>query len=162
MAHKTNLPPILGDLRPSQIITTFGPGSVVDLRNVSVLIAGTDFWTTGRAQEIDESRLRSMLHVRRLSRPSVRSDGGGSGVPSFVFPQYFFCPRCRRLGRYDRTDLFYLDKRRFRCKATHEVRVARGGPVVFPARFVVACPEGHLDDFPWSAYVHRGGGGAPC
>ncbi len=162
MARRTNLPPVFGELRPSQIITTFGPGSVVDLRNVSVLIAGTDFWTTGRAQEIDEPRLRSMLRVQRFYRPSVRSDGGASGVPSFVFPQYFFCPRCRRLGPYDRADLFYLDKQRFRCKATHEVKVARGGPVVFPARFVVACAEGHLEDFPWYAYVHRGKGGAGC
>jgi hypothetical protein len=162
MAPRPNLPPVFGELRPSQIITTFGPGSVVDLRNVSVLVAGTDLWTTGRAQEIDEPRLRSMLRVQRFYRPSVRSDGGASGVPSFLFPQYFFCPRCRRLGRHDRTDFFHLDKRRFRCKATHEVRVAKGGPVVFPARFVVACAEGHLDDFPWYGYVHRGKAGPGC
>ena len=29
-------------------------------------------------------------------------------------------------------------------------------PRAFPARFVVACAAGHLDDFPWSYYVHRG------
>jgi hypothetical protein len=162
MARRTNVPPVFGELRPSQIITTFGPGSVVDLRNLSVLLAGTDFWTPGRVQEIDEPRLRSMLRVQRFYRPSVRSDGGASGVPSFVFPRYFFCPRCRRLGSYDRADLFYLDKQRFRCKATHEVKVAKGGPVVFPARFVVACAEGHLDDFPWYAYVHQGNDGAGC
>jgi hypothetical protein len=28
--------PIFGELRPSQIITTFGPGAVVDLQYVSV------------------------------------------------------------------------------------------------------------------------------
>ena len=162
MARKAGAPPVFGELRPSQIITTFGPGSVVDLRNVSVLIAGTDFWITQRDQEIDEPRLRSMLRVQRFYRPSVRSDGGVSGVPSFVFPQYLFCPRCRRLGRYDRADLFYLDRRRFRCKAKHDGKVARGGPVAFPARFVAACTEGHLDDFPWYDYVHKGKGGTGC
>ena len=162
MPRKPGVPPVFGELRPSQIITTFGPGSIVDLQNVSVLIAGTDFWVTRRDQEIDEPRLRSMLRVQRFYRPPIPSDGAGSGVPSFVFPQYLFCPRCRRLARYDRADLFYLHRRRFRCKAQHEVKVARGGPVAFPARFVVACTEGHLDDFPWHRYVHRGKSGSVC
>lgn len=154
--------PEFGKLRPSQIITTFGPGSVVDLENISVVLAGTDFWATGPEQEIDEPRLRSMLRVSRFYRPSVESDGGAPGVPSFVFPRYLRCPRCRRLGTYDRPDLFYLDGRRFRCKGTHDVRVSTRGPLVFPARFVVACSEGHLDDFPWHHYVHRGEGEDGC
>jgi hypothetical protein len=155
-------PPIFGELRPSQIITTFGPGSVVDLRNISVVLAGTDFWPTSPQQEIDEPRLRSMLRVSRFYRPPVRSDGFGVSVPSFVFPRYLRCPRCRRIGKYDRTDLFYLDRKKFRCKARHEMKVPRGGPLAFPARFVVACSEGHLDDFPWFDYVHRGKGTEAC
>ena len=31
---------------------------------------------------------------------------------------------------------------------------ARTAPTVLPARFVVACEDGHLDDFPWVAFVH--------
>ena len=30
-------------------------------------------------------------------------------------------------------------------------------PHVVPTRFMVACSNGHLDDFPWVEYVHRGG-----
>ena len=30
-------------------------------------------------------------------------------------------------------------------------------PIVIPARFVTACQFGHLDDFPWLFFVHRGG-----
>ena len=152
---KSKLPPVFGELRPSQIITTFGPGAVVDLRNVSVIMAGTDFWTIEREQDVDEPRLRSLLRVGRLCRPAVKSDGGAAGVPSFVFPTYLRCSRCDRIGDYERADLFYLDKQRFRCKAEHAGRVAPGGPLVFPIRFVVACSEGHLDDFPWFDYVHR-------
>ena len=29
-------------------------------------------------------------------------------------------------------------------------------PTVVPARFIVACKNGHLDDFPWREFVHRG------
>lgn len=134
----------------------------MDLQLVSVVMAGTDYWVTGRDQEIDEPRLRSMLRVHRLYRPPVRSDGGVAGVPAFLFPRYLRCPRCARIGEYDRNDLFYLDRRRFRCKAKHDVKVPRGGPLVFPARFVVACSEGHLDDFPWHDYVHKGQAGERC
>src|ERR1039458_2648123 len=156
------VPPKLGELRPSQIITTFGPGAVVDLQDASVVMAGTDFWQTSTEQEIDEPRLRSMLRVTRFYRPSVTSDGGAAGVPAFLFPRYLRCPRCRRLGAYDRTDLFSFDGHRFRCRAKHDVKVPKGGPLVFPARFVVACSDGHLDDFPWFEFVHRGKGGAAC
>src|SRR5690606_7578619 len=29
-------------------------------------------------------------------------------------------------------------------------------PVALPVRFLVACEQGHLDDFPWVEYVHSG------
>lgn len=32
-------------------------------------------------------------------------------------------------------------------------------PPAVPARFLVACKGGHLDDFPWSRFVHRGAAG---
>ena len=155
-------PPVFGELRPSQIITVFGPGSVVDLQNISVVMAGTEYWTVGEDQEIDEPRLRSLLRVGRFYRPPVRSDRGATGVPSFLFPRYMRCPRCHRLGPYDRRDLFRLDRRRFRCKARHDGKVPKGGPLAFPARFVVACAEGHLDEFPWFRYVHRGRDSPGC
>jgi hypothetical protein len=149
----------LGELRASQVITTFGPGAVVDLPTLSVVVAGTDLWPVDSRHVIDEPRLRAMMRVKRFYRPPVQSDRGALGVPSFVFPRYLVCPRCSRLGPHDRPDLFRFDGRRFRCTGKHDVKVPKLGPVAFPARFVVACSEGHLDDFPWSAYVHRGKSG---
>jgi len=148
--------PIFGELRPSQIITTFGPGAVVDLPDISVVLAGSNFWTIGAEQEVDEPRLRSLLRVNRFYRPPVKSDEGVGGIPSFVFPRYVRCPRCHRIGAYDRRDLFHFDRQYLRCNAVHEGKVAHGGPLVFPARFVIACSEGHISDFPWFDYVHRG------
>src|SRR5439155_127547 len=29
-------------------------------------------------------------------------------------------------------------------------------PAAVPARFLVACERGHLDDFPWVTFVHKG------
>ncbi len=144
---------VFGELRPSQVITTFGPGAVIDLQTASLILAGTDFWSRDEDRRIDEPRLTALLRVRHLYRLPVRSEEWRS-VPAFVFPTYLVCPRCNRLATYDR---FELKGRRYRCpnKAEH-----LGGfktkqhPAVFPARFVVACPAGHLDDFPWQSYVH--------
>ena len=36
-----------GEIRQSQLVTTFGPGSMMDLPNHSVLTAGLDFWSLG-------------------------------------------------------------------------------------------------------------------
>src|SRR5436305_15164897 len=93
-------PKILGELRPSQVIGTFGPGAVVDLPTASLIIAGTDFWTPEPARLIDEPRLRSMLRVNAFYRPSVKSDSGSIGVPAFLFPRFLVCSRCARLAPY--------------------------------------------------------------
>lgn len=145
----------LGELRPSQMITTFGPGAVIDQRTASLIMAGTDYWTVSHEQRVEEPRLRAMLRVRHLYRPRVRSDRGLRGVPAFVFPRYLVCPRCQRLASFEN---FHFDGRTFRCRNTsgHETLDSGRMPRAFPARFVVACPAGHLDDFPWSYYVHRG------
>lgn len=147
---------VLGELRPSQIITTFGPGAVIDQPTVSLIIAGTDYWTPTDDQRIDEPRLRALLRVRGLYRPRVRSERPMGGIPAFVFPRYLVCPRCQRLATVEN---FHFDGRYFRCRnrAGHRDHAPNApAPRAFPARFVVACPAGHLDDFPWAAYVHRG------
>ena len=131
---------------------------MVDLPTASLIIAGTDYWTPDVSRMIDEPRLRSMLRVSAFYRPAVKSDSGSMGVPAFVFPRYLVCSRCDRLAPFTQ---FAFDRGSFRCGRSHKGTTPRGGPLAFPARFVVACPAGHLDDFPWHAYVHEGGGKCP-
>ncbi len=52
-----------GQIRQSQLITSFGPGSMMDLPNHSVLIAGLDSWSTG-GDEIIEPRLVEKLSLQ--------------------------------------------------------------------------------------------------
>lgn len=149
-------PIILGELRGSQIITTFGPGAVIDQPTASLILAGTDYWTVGDDLRIDEPRLTALMRVRALYRPRRRSDRGMRGIPAFVFPTYLVCPRCQRLATHEQ---FQFDGRFFRCRNRQGHREQDPDsrlPRAFPARFVVACTAGHLDDFPWSHYVHRG------
>ena len=46
--------PRVGELRPSQILTTFGIGSIVDLPHISVMVMGLEDWPNSDYREITE------------------------------------------------------------------------------------------------------------
>ncbi|MFN7640785.1 MAG: sulfate ABC transporter substrate-binding protein, partial [bacterium] len=61
----------VGNVRPSQLLWTYGPGSLVDLPNLSVVTMGIDRWEQNRCQPIQESRL--LANVRRALGGQVES-----------------------------------------------------------------------------------------
>ena len=153
--------PKVGKLRPSQAVTQHGPGAVVDLPELSVIVAGINHWYPTEIDVVPEPRLEKFLGVEELFRPPQPARGKFGGVPTFVFPEYLVCPdeRCRYLAHWSKfTKKAGWSFAEFRCprldKHDGKSRTA------FPARFMVACPSGHLDDFPWSQWVH--GSDASC
>src|ERR1700674_1022672 len=54
----------LGELRPSQLIFTFGVGALVDLPNMSAIVLGLDDWDTRYCTEIAEDRLVAAIQNR--------------------------------------------------------------------------------------------------
>lgn len=152
-----------GELRQSQMITTFGPGSLVDLVGDAILIPGLEYWhyTGAGGYEIHEPRLAENLRRRGLSRlsrtvpfrspPISASDDPhrGCGIGAVEFPSWFLCPQrgCERLV-HKRDAEYKNGQRRHRCQ--HADKPSR----LVPVRFVTACPNGHLDDFPWNWFVH--------
>src|SRR5262249_12532619 len=48
-------------IRQSQVVTTFGPGAMVDLPNYSVIIGGLNQWTKVGRQQVHEPRLVAKL-----------------------------------------------------------------------------------------------------
>src|SRR5258708_31727921 len=86
-----------GALRMSQLISTFGPGSMVDLPYHSVLMAGLDFWTPG-GETISEPRLSRKLaqildvpSIELRTPPAAEPDPtmAPKGVVGFQFPEWF-------------------------------------------------------------------------
>jgi Domain of unknown function (DUF1998) len=166
--------PRVGELRPSQILTTFGIGSIVDLPHISVMVMGLEDWPNSDYREITEERLlasvRSTLggQVNALRSPPIVPDTDRLnpfeeqsyiGVPVAPFPRWMLCPRCRRLAPLS-SNQFKLKPdpyRPDRVRYVHEnCRYPGKLPTAVPARFVVACKNGHLDDFPWVNFVHGG------
>jgi hypothetical protein len=153
----------IGDVRPSQIITTFGPGAIVDLQTLSVIVAGLDRWRIDENLAIHEPRLQRALRVSRFfaAKPSEGSFFNKQGsVPTRLFPRYQVCPSCQTLSEPSEGLLEYESKwQEIRCKVPDCPGLGGQGKfraTTLPAPFVVACPSGHIDDFPWREYVHRG------
>src|SRR6516164_9308100 len=88
----------VGKLRPTQAVTQHGPGAVIDLPELSVIVAGTNRWFPTDADRVLEPRLEAFLRVRALYRPPQPGPGRFGGVPAYVFPEWLVCPRCRKLA----------------------------------------------------------------
>ena len=161
----------LGDLRPSQLIYTFGVGALLDMPNTSALILGLDDWDTRHCLEIDEERLLGAIQgrlgpqVKKLFLPPFSPDdqhrdptAPAIGVPVAAFPRWLRCPLCDTLATID-SGIFKLVQDQWRPDRTRYVhgscaRAKTTLPTALPVRFLLACREGHLTDFPWVTYVH--------
>lgn len=172
-----NYPHRVGEIRPTQLMFTYGVGAIVDLPFLSALVMGLDDWQIDPtiAPEIQEERLlaavrRQLGHqIEKMVSPPIPPNRSGRfdpfgpeariGVPVATFPRWMVCPRCHLLAPL-RSELFKLKKNPYRPDRTQYVHSncsqSKHAPTVVPARFLVACEYGHLDDFPWVEFVHQG------
>lgn len=169
----------VGQVRRSQAISPFGVGAMVDLPFVSGLVLGLDFWRPKADDEVVEPRL--LRTIRRLhptvdriiASPLLQEDSSGrqidtSGIPIAPFPRWMVCPICRMLARYD-SGLFKTIENPYRPEdfkyvhrhCTKQTNIAdKNKRPAIPARFLIACENGHMNDFPWKEFVH--GGSSNC
>ncbi|HGY0255798.1 TPA: sulfate ABC transporter substrate-binding protein, partial [Klebsiella pneumoniae] len=61
----------VGEVRPSQLLWTYGPGALIDLPNLSVVTLGIDRWEKNCCQPIQETRL--LAAVRKVLGDQVES-----------------------------------------------------------------------------------------
>jgi len=161
----------------SQLLTSFGPGAMMDLPTRSVVVTGLDHWDTrkGAFKPINEPRLEALLQKAlsknnrweagkpiKLFTPPIardnRNDPDPAGVQVRVFPTWFTCEgeagqtgtnqRRRRLVRWTELDAG-SDRKKYQRGDGKKVDVT-------PIRFVAACKKGHLQDIDWKWLVHRG------
>ena len=165
----------VGESRSSQLLYTFGVGALIDLPKLSVLVMGLEDWKNRHhCRKVSEERLLKAVQnelgeqVENLLVPphpdlheALTMDSfakGRIGVPVAPFPRYLRCPACNLLAPIS-SPLVEFKKDLFRAERNRYVHIncQRGkSPVMLPVRFLVACEHGHLDDFPWRLYVHKG------
>jgi hypothetical protein len=166
----------VGTARPSHLMFTGGVGAVVELPNFSVLVSGTDDWRYDHDYErLTEPRLlqavQALLRERGVTElrpapwlPDADDNPNGpaarTGVPVTPFPQWLRCTACDELGPYHPSVWTFTNERARRpdqAQFSHNSCPARRNrPLAVPARFLLACTRGHLDDFPYRLFVHRG------
>jgi Domain of unknown function (DUF1998) len=151
-----------GEIRMSQLVNTFGPGSMIDLPDYSVLVSGLDFWTPG-GETIYDARLSQKL-AKILDVPAVElrtppaSDQDPTSPPrnivGFQFPQWFITQDLEEQNRPGvRTRLLVHRRSLTRGKYIDRDKKKRS---VVPVRFVRACKAGHIGDIDWYSFAHRG------
>lgn len=163
----------VGDVRPTQLLHTYGVGAMVDLPNIAAMVMGLDDWKLQYATPVGEERLLAAVRgqlgrqVERLMLPPVDPDdsnrdplnGPRIGVPVAAFPQWYRCPWCDLVaplssGLFElQADPYRPDRVRYRHTACNK---SPNPPAVLPTRFQLACSHGHIDDFPWLRFTHSG------
>ncbi len=147
-----------GQIRRGQVITTYGPGALLDLPKYSVVVGGLDTWPTN-LEEIFEPRLtRKLEDMTGIASPGLFAPPPDTndpreparGIVVWRFPEWFIVQdeggledrkRSRRLVHRKALD----DKGRFDRRK------------VVATRFVRACPKGHVDDLNWRQFAHGTG-----
>ncbi len=166
----------VGQVRPSQLLYTYGPGSLVDLPNVSVLVMGLNYWAAddSNARVLPEKRLLAAVRKRLgqqvevLRSPpqlpekpnDVFGDWARTGVPVTVFPSWLRCPACDRIAPVS-SKIWEFKSQPYRPENSRYIhgncQKAKGKPPPsLPVRFLLTCRNAHLDDFPWVEFAHRG------
>jgi hypothetical protein len=131
------------------------------------------------ASQIVDGRLAKRLSInlgRRINfflSPTEAPDGfgyasassmleGKAKMPFVRFPNWHFCPRCRVMKNVPWNTQSGADQ--LKCSNMGR-RVEGKGKLcgelpkkvrraMFPVRFIIACQNGHISDFPWISWVH--------
>ncbi len=162
--NKNQKRPPDGEIRQSQLLTTFGPGSMVDLPDRSVVIGGLNYWR-GNQEAITEERLRRKLNqmfhkqtgiwlnieLRTPPQPYANQDSRQHHIDAFAFPLWY-------LEQVEQN--YSVNGKSYRTRPFRHWSYVRdhlnNKKISFvPVRFVQACVNGHLSDINWRGFAHE-------
>jgi hypothetical protein len=129
-------------VRRSQVISPFGPGAIIDLVGESFVVEDAGKWRPPHVP-VDFPRLASYLGVDSLASPSPSPR---RPIPYYRFPQWLFCPACRRMIRWS--------YKKEVANAAPTCEHCPGDKQLIPMRFVAVCGDGHLSDVDWFGWAH--------
>lgn len=164
----------LQKLRRSAVVSTFGPGAVVDFRAgnapVSAIAAGLEEWDNSfppaglsNPQTVRETRLQKKLGVHGFRLPPVlderlsRDEPDTRRLVAVRFPGWLQCTGCDKIGPIRIWAEDPGNAYRY-CASCTAAAPGRRKKFAIPVRFVLACPKGHIDDFPWHFWVGHADG----
>ena len=152
-------------MRRSALIGPWGVGAIVPFPNdESLMIAGLDMWRYNSPSSflIKDERLQRRLGVQELRWPPDFRENNADPqncflrIPTVRFPTWHYCPYC---GSMEKTTLYqqqpecdcYPWPNGRTCNPNHRYKRK-----LIPERFIIICPNGHVDDFPVAEWLHYG------
>lgn len=157
------------NIRSGQLLTPFGIGQIVNFPDEeSLMICGLDNWDRiidkkreeAGAAAVDERefiirdrRLENLLGVEKFKSPWAFKKAGRTNVrlslPAIRFPGWHYCSVCGLMIPVS-PDLKDVP----RCMNVKAGKTCNGK--LLSVRFVAVCQAGHIQDVPFSEWVHRG------
>lgn len=158
--EKVKLNKVTHSVRASQAVLQYGVGAMVDFPEQTLMTAAPETWDSS-VVEIHDERLEKILNVDYFGMPGSADESRYQNGLSYTrFPEWYFCPKCRRfkplkqwmdeyrgsvkMRKYRESDPYMV--KRLRCPTCFQDLVV--------GRIIVACGHGHIDDFPWVKWVH--------
>ena len=160
---------------------SFGIGAMIELPDETVT-AGLDFWPSNHnskpeIQGHEKTLIRDERLEKRLSKlhrhhqiflsPTEGRKSCEVNTPQnqhmnfFRFPNWVQCPQCNVLKKVTLNAVDVprcnIPQKQFKNpKDCSTINNYNQRPIMRPVSYMVACKDGHLDDFPWVEWVHRG------
>ena len=157
-------------IRPSQFITTYGPGSIIELPDGPVVIPLADegLFPDNNTYELkvsdyainDQRMSKGVLKEAKIFRLPTNSELGLDGSETIYrtkkFPEWNLC--LNKTYHPTGTDILYNYKisGQSACPICKVIPDSSNLPKGSPIRFVSVCKNGHLDDVPWYDLIHQG------
>ena len=161
--EKVRLNAISHSVRASQAVLQYGVGAMVDFPSQTLMMAAPEYWEN-EVIKIHDERLEKALGVSYFGMPA--GGKGRDGIAYARFPEWYFCPKCRKFQPLSKWIQEYNKvakekekvnnknmTRRLLCP-THRIELV-------VARIITVCSHGHIDDFPWVKWVHAKCFGGP-
>lgn len=158
-AQKIQLNNITYSVRASEAVLKYGVGAMVDFPDQTLMTAAPEYWEKS-VIKIHDERLEKALGVDFLGMPGGKDDTNfKEGISYARFPEWYFCPKCRKFQPIKDWIAEYQEKANQRIKETDpfmlkHMRCPSCNQDLVVSRIVTVCEHGHIDDFPWVKWVH--------
>lgn len=146
-------------LRRSELISPNGVGSITtNSDGINMMPGALDTWY--EELEIDdfiivEERLKDIFKIDEFRLPPDYRKAHNrftnevnieAHIPMLRFPNYYYCSHCKVLSREND----FINDSKIECEVCNN-RFAK----LIQVPLIVACENGHIDDFPWNEWTHN-------
>ena len=155
---KIDLNSVSHTVRVSQAILQYGAGNIIDFPDQTLMTSAPKYWKDQIIKKHD-GRLEKLLYVTYFGMPGNSDQGCKNGISYVRFPEWYFCPKCRRFMPLTEWQKEYRSKASKRIQENDpymakNLKCYNCKQSLVITRIITVCPNGHIDDFPWIEWTH--------